>query len=167
MALEGRRSRPRQGMAGHRIVIAVGLAAIMVGVGWAEAGILRGRYRQSELKRTTSPSRYRENLNIQILATNGNCKMATSNVNSGPAAGNDKVYITYMDNSGGCGTFGGAHHIYVKQYDYTTGNWTTEVAAMVESVGYDGHEAPSIFRDARGYLWVFYGGVTAGKRGYG
>jgi hypothetical protein len=126
--------------------------------------VLNGSTSPSNPTPSSSPTpsvTYREGLGMQTLAINGYCQGATTNVHSGPAAGNDKVYLAYLDSSGGCTS--GAHNVYVKKYDYTTGLWTTSASlAAIGPTGYDGHEPPSMFRDGDGYLWVFYGSISAG-----
>jgi hypothetical protein len=110
-----------------------------------------------------------ENLNKQTIVTDAYCRLASSLQSNGPVYGNNKIYIAYMDNSGGgtgdtCGGDDGAHKIFVKMYNYTTGQWSTSPAlsTSVDPSCCDAHDAPSIFRDNSGFLYVFYAPITAG-----
>jgi hypothetical protein len=104
----------------------------------------------------------------QTIATDGYCQQATHPLQEGPAFGDDKLYLAYMDNSGSnvCHNSGsaGSHKIYVKKLDYQKRQWTTSPPlSSVEPSCCDGHETPIVYRDAKGYLDVFYAPITAAR----
>ncbi len=111
-----------------------------------------------------------ETLSKQIIATDGYCQTAFNLKGSGPAFGDNKTYVAYMDNSGSstCGGEAGAHNIFVRQYDYLTGLWSSSpILGSVNPACCDGHDSPVIYRSLNGYLTVIYGAITAGKNSSG
>ena len=104
----------------------------------------------------------------KTVVTNGYCQQATHPMQTGPAVGDHKNYISYMDNSGSsvCHTSGdaGAHNIFVSQLDLATNKWSPSPSVgVIDPKGWDGHETPTVFRGPDGRLDVFYGAISSGQ----
>ena len=109
-----------------------------------------------------------EVISKKTVATNGYCQQATHPLQTGPAIGDHKNYISYMDNSGSsvCHTSGdaGAHNIFVSQLDLSTQKWSLSPSiGSIDPKGWDGHETPTVFRGPDGRLDVFYGAISSGQ----
>lgn len=97
-----------------------------------------------------------EKLAPQKIAADGN-NIAAFRFEAAPVyGGGNRIFAAYMDITPD------PHNIYVLQYDYGTGQWTRVLAATTKKTGGDGHNSPTIYRDAAGYLLVFYGAVACG-----
>jgi hypothetical protein len=99
----------------------------------------------------------------QIVASDGFLEGLWEYNGPGPQYGNNRVYLAYMDDSGDRGA-GGPYNIYVMQYDYTTGLWTRSPSLALVQSGNSVHNAPVLYRNAAGYLEVFYGSISCWEK---
>jgi hypothetical protein len=146
----------------RRLLVGV-LVLALLGVSLAEAGRGRlGRGAHSNPNFIISnpdppPVSYIEITTLQTLATDGYVSGGISIPNAGPAAGGDKSFVCYMDNTAS------THNIKCLSYSYETGTWTS--ATTLDSINpacCDGHETPSAFINPDSKVEVYYGGITAG-----
>lgn len=146
------------------------LALIIVGLALAPfAEAQRGRlYRHGEPLDIVSPNpappplTYTDNTNPRQITSTAYCTGGNNINNAGPAAGDNKVWIAWQDNSGGCNT--GTHNIKAQMvWDYSTGGTDSAVTvASCDPSSDDRHEAPSITRDpSTGKLFIVYCAITA------
>lgn len=104
-----------------------------------------------------------EDLSVRVIATNGYCTGGLNVIDSGPAAGDDKAWIAWLDNAGGCNAHGIFNIKAQMVWNYATG--TSDSAVTVGTVhpgSDDRHEAPSIIRNpSTGKLFITYGPISA------